>query len=125
MKKIIIVEDDLLLQAEYESFLTKTFGEAISRVVSLPNAERLLTTHQSIQADLIITDLVMDSHKEGIAGIIDIRSVDVNVPIIVISGYAVHLSTAEMFDVDTLVKPVNLEHLSALITKRLGIKPLG
>lgn len=124
MKKIIIVEDDFLLQAEYVSFFKQNFGSDAVRIISLPNADDLLDTQISVQADLIITDLVMDADKEGMAGIVDIRGYSSDIPIIVISGFPYYVETARVFGVDVLLKPVNLLHLSALVTKRLGIVPI-
>jgi len=123
VKKIIIVEDDFLLQAEYVSFFKQNFGSDAVRIISLPSADNLLDTQISVQADLIITDLVMDADKEGMAGIMDIRGYSSDIPIIVISGYPSYVETASVFNVDVLLKPVNLLHLSALVSKHLNITP--
>ena len=125
--KIIIVEDEALLQLEYAQAIGEAFSGA--QIFPLTDSRALAETHRTQGADIILTDLVMDSQHEGIAGLSSIREFDKDVPIIVISGRPDFTSLAEMFDVQkVLLKPVDVRTIIRVIsrvTNRPAAKEIG
>lgn len=113
-KRIIIIEDEFLIQADYEAAIKQDFPSA--EIHSLPDSERLVEFYHRVKPDLIITDLVMESQYEGIKGISEIRSIDPYLPIIVASGHGDFLNLAESFNINgSLQKPINPNQLIAKI----------
>jgi DNA-binding NarL/FixJ family response regulator len=107
---IIIVEDEFLIQADYQQAIDHAFPNAT--IYPLPDSRNLLDTYHRTHPDLIVTDLVMDSENEGISGITEIREIDPRIPIIVASGHAGFSSLAEAFGISLkLQKPVSGEVL--------------
>lgn len=107
---IIIVEDEFLIQADYQQAIDQAFPNAA--IYPLPDSRNLLDTYHRTHPDLIVTDLVMDSENEGISGITEIRKIDPHIPIIVASGHAGFSSLAEAFGISLkLQKPVSGEVL--------------
>lgn len=115
---IIIVEDEFLIQADYQRAITEAYPDA--NIFPLADSSELVATYHRVSPDLIITDLVMDSNHEGISGIQSIRQLDENIPIIVASG-STYLEIADAFDVNLkLQKPVSDTVLVNAIMKVVG-----
>lgn len=115
---IIIVEDEFLIQTDYQRAITDAYPDA--NIFPLPDSSELVATYHRVSPDLIITDLVMDSNHEGISGIQSIRQLDENIPIIVVSG-STYLEIADAFNVDLkLHKPVSDTVMVNAITKVVG-----
>lgn len=117
--KIIIVEDEFLIQADYQHAISDAIPDA--NIYPLPDSRDLLATYQQVRPDLIVTDLVMDSEHEGISGITEIRKIDAKIPIIVASGHAGFSDIAEAFDISLrLQKPVSGHALCKAIQRLLA-----
>lgn len=115
---IIIVEDEFLIQADYQRAIAEVYPDA--NIFPLPDSSELVATYTREAPDLIITDLVMDSNHEGISGIQAIRKRDPDIPIIVASG-STYLEIADAFDVSLkLQKPVSDTVLINAIKKVVG-----
>ena len=80
-KKVLIVEDE----PELLALMGDAFRKADIEVYLAGNGETGLELFDSIQPDLVITDIVMPA-KEGVSLIIDIKRSPFNVPVIAISG---------------------------------------
>ena len=80
-KKVLIVEDE----PELLALLGEAFRKADIEVYLASNGETGLELFDSIQPDLVITDIVMPA-KEGVSLIIDIKRSPFDVPVIAISG---------------------------------------
>lgn len=120
--KIIIVEDEFLIQADYQQAITNAIPGV--SILTLPDSRDLLATYQRVRPDLIVTDLVMDSEDEGISGISKIRKIDDTIPIIVASGHAGFSDLAEAFGINLkLQKPVSGEVLATAIKTLLTPNP--
>lgn len=118
LRAVVIVEDELLLQAQYAQAISSAFPDV--EIYPLVDSAELISTYTRVQPDLIITDLVMDSDNEGIKGITDLRKIDGTIPIIVASGYASFLDIAEAFNISCrLQKPVTDSVLLAAIRQAL------
>lgn len=118
--RIIIVEDEFLIQIDYERAITQAFPNA--QIFPLRDSSDLVSTYHGVAPDLIITDLVMDSSHEGMSGIKAIRDIDSNIPVIVASG-STFLDLADAFNVTLkLQKPVSDSVLVGAIRKAVGIQ---
>ena len=118
---VIIVEDEFLIQAEYQRAITEAYPDA--NIYPLPDSSELVATYHRVSPDIIITDLVMDSKHEGMSGITAIRDVDREIPIVVASG-STFLQIADAFDVTVkLQKPVTGTALVNAIAEVAG--PFG
>ena len=80
-KKVLIVEDE----PELLALMGDAFRKADIEVYLAGNGETGLELFDSIQPDLVITDIVMPA-KEGVSLIIDIKRSPYNVPVVAISG---------------------------------------
>ena len=117
---VIIVEDEFLIQADYQRAITAAYPEA--DIFPLPDSSELIATYHRISPDIIITDLVMDSEHEGMSGIKAIRDIDQEIPIIVASG-STFLEIADAFNVTVkLQKPVSDTALVHAINVAVGAK---
>lgn len=118
---IIIVEDEFLIQADYQRAITETYPDA--NIFPLPDSSELVATYHRMSPDLIITDLVMDSNHEGISGIQLIREINEDIPIIVVSG-STYLEIADAFNVNLkLHKPISDTVLINAIKKVVDTSP--
>ena len=117
---IVIVEDEMLLHAEYERVIGQAFSGSVFH--TLTTSEGLVETAKQVNPDLVITDLVMDSTHEGISGISRLREYDPQIPIIVVSGHGDFMEIADAFRIDgRLQKPINDNQLIEAINNVLGV----
>lgn len=117
---IVIVEDEMLLHAEYERVIGGAFSGSV--FYTLTSSQGLVETAKQVKPDLVITDLVMDSTHEGISGISRLREYDPQIPIIVVSGHSDFLEIADAFRIDgRLQKPINDNQLIEAINNVLGV----
>lgn len=121
--RIIIIEDEWAIATDYERALKSAFSDV--ECVLLPDAQKAAQTHQELSADLIITDLIMDSKHEGAYGVHSIRQFDPDVPILIISGHPKMAEFADPFSTSKfLVKPVDTTILVSTVSKMLNVQPL-
>jgi len=113
-KKVLIVEDDLILNLLYEGFLERlgfdTEGELVYGKTAVEAAKRL-------DPDLIVMDIALEGDMDGIQAMQEIRKFS-EVPVIYITGNSdlYNLERAkETGYLDFLMKPINFEDLKKSI----------
>ncbi|MEO9884342.1 MAG: response regulator [Balneola sp.] len=109
-KTVMIVEDDLILNLLYESYLEKlgygAEGELVYGKTAIEVAKR-------IKPDLILMDISLEGDMDGIDAMLEIRKFS-NVPVIYITGNSdpYHVERAkETKYLDYLVKPIEFDVL--------------
>lgn len=115
-KKVIIVEDDLILNLLYESYLERlgfeTEGELVYGKTAIEAAKKL-------DPDLIIMDISLEGEIDGIDAMLEIRKFS-DVPVIYITGNSdsYHLERAGKTDyLDYLTKPIEFDDLKNAVKK--------
>lgn len=113
MFKILVVEDDISLSDSIKVFLTKKGFNVFCSY----SAKYALKELEEYQVDLIITDIMMP-YMDGIEFIKEVRKMNINCPILIISAKdqfldkkAGFLSGAD----DYMVKPIDLNELELRI----------
>jgi len=113
-KKVLIVEDDLILNLLYESYLERlgfeTEGELVYGKTAIDAAEEL-------DPDLIIMDIFLEGDIDGIDAMLEIRKFS-DVPVIYITGNSdpYHVNRAKETDyLEYLTKPIEFDHLKEAI----------
>lgn len=115
-KRVIIVEDDLILNLLYESYLERlgfeTQGELVYGKTAIEAAKK-------IEPDLILMDISLEGEIDGIDAMLEIRKFS-DVPVIYITGNSdpVHKQRAEKTDyLDYLTKPIEFDDLKKSVEK--------
>lgn len=109
-KKVFIVEDDLILNLLYESYMEKLGFETTGELVYGKTAVELARKNKP---DLILMDIALEGEMDGIEAMREIRSFS-DVPVIYITGNsdARHRERAdETGYLDYLIKPIEYEDL--------------
>lgn len=119
-KKVIIVEDDLILNLLYESYLERlgfqTEGELVYGKTAIETAKK-------INPDLIVMDISLEGEIDGIDAMLEIRKFS-DVPVIYITGNSdtYHVERAEETNyLDYLTKPIEFDDLKKSIEKHFTI----
>lgn len=115
-KTVMIVEDDLILNLLYESYLEKLGYDAEGELVYGKTA---IEVAKKIQPDLILMDISLEGEIDGIEAMKRIREFS-DVPVIYITGNSdpYHVQRAkETGYVDYLVKPIEFKDLKESIEK--------
>jgi len=124
MKHILIVDDDPAILHLFEQFLQK---KEFSTACATDGFDAVLSMEEQTP-DLIITDIIMDG-MDGLALIREVRSRDVHIPVIAISGGQCVLSVdfeerAERSGANEFMeKPVELKELLESIQALLDENP--
>jgi DNA-binding response OmpR family regulator len=115
-KKVLIVEDDLILNLLYESYLERlgfdTEGELVYGKTAIEAAK-------NINPDLIIMDISLEGDIDGIEAMLEIRKFS-EVPVIYITGNSdpYHVERAKKTNyLDYLTKPIEFDDLKLSIDK--------
>lgn len=119
-KKVIIVEDDLILNLLYESYLERLGFETEGELVYGKTA---IETAQKIDPDLIIMDISLEGEIDGIDAMLKIREFS-DVPVIYITGNSdpYHVKRAEETNyLDYLTKPIEFEDLKKSVKKHFSL----
>ena len=118
-KKVIIVEDDLILNLLYESYLERlgfeTEGELVYGKTAIEKAKE-------IDPDLIVMDISLEGEIDGIDAMKKVREFS-DVPVIYITGNSdpYHVERAEETDyLDYLTKPIEFEDLKKAVQKHFS-----
>jgi CheY-like chemotaxis protein len=113
-KKVIIVEDDLILNLLYESYLERlgfnTEGELVYGKTAIDIAKKL-------NPDLILMDIFLEGDIDGIDAMHEIRKFS-EVPVIYITGNSdpYHVNRAEETNyLAYLTKPIEFENLKEAV----------
>ncbi|MEP5047689.1 MAG: response regulator [Balneola sp.] len=115
-KTVMIVEDDLILNLLYESYLEKlgygAEGELVYGKTAIEIAKR-------IKPDLILMDISLEGEMDGIDAMLEIRKFS-DVPVIYITGNSdpYHVERAKETNyLDYLVKPIEFDVLKESLVK--------
>lgn len=118
-KTVMIVEDDLILNLLYESYLEKlgyfAEGELVYGKTAIEVAKR-------IKPDLILMDISLEGDMDGIEAMLEIRKFS-DVPVIYITGNSdpYHIQRAKETNyIDYLVKPIEFNDLRDSIDKNFS-----
>lgn len=113
MHKILVIDDDI----QFNSMVCLILQDAGYEVRTAHDGAEGVKLFLQTRPDLVMTDMYMPE-KEGIETIMEIRQVDKEVKILVVSGGYPHMSmtemftTAEMLGADAaLSKPFTLNNL--------------
>lgn len=115
-KTVIIVEDDLILNLLYESYLERLGFETKGELV---HGKTAIEMAQKISPDLIVMDITLDGEIDGIEAMLKIRAFP-DVPVIYITGNSdlYHVERAkETNPLHYLTKPIEFEDLQKSIDK--------
>lgn len=119
-KKVIIVEDDLILNLLYENYLERlgfeTEGELVYGKTAIEIAKK-------IKPDLIVMDISLEGEIDGIEAMLQIREFS-DVPVIYITGNSdpYHVERAKDTNpLDYLTKPIEFEDLKKSVKKYFTI----
>ncbi len=115
-KTVMIVEDDLILNLLYESYLEKLGYDAEGELVYGKTA---IEVAQKIKPDLILMDISLEGEIDGITAMKEIRKFS-DVPVIYITGNSDphHVQRAKETDyLDYLVKPIEFNDLKESIER--------
>ena len=115
-KTVMIVEDDLILNLLYESYLEKLGYDAEGELVYGKTA---IEVARRISPDLILMDISLEGDMDGIDAMKEIRNFS-DVPVIYITGNSdpYHVQRAKETNyVDYLVKPIEFSDIKASIER--------
>jgi CheY-like chemotaxis protein len=115
-KTVMIVEDDLILNLLYESYLEKLGYDSEGELVYGKTA---IEVAQKIKPDLILMDISLEGEIDGITAMKEIRKFS-DVPVIYITGNSAphHVQRAkETGYLDYLVKPIEFNDLRESIDR--------
>lgn len=118
-KTVIIVEDDLILNLLYESYLERLGFQTEGELVYGKTA---IETARKIEPDLVIMDISLEGEIDGIDAMLEIRKFS-DVPVIYITGNSdpYHLKRAEETDyLDYLAKPIEFDDLKNAVHKHFA-----
>lgn len=109
-KKVLIVEDDLILNLLYENYMEKLGFDTEGELVYGKTA---IDTVRKVEPDLILMDIALEGDMDGIEAMTEIRKFS-DVPVIYITGNSdsSHRKRAETTNyTDYLTKPIEFEEL--------------
>ncbi len=115
----MIVEDDLILNLLYESYLEKLGYDAEGELVYGKTA---IEVARRINPDLILMDISLEGEMDGIDAMKEIRKFS-DVPVIYITGNSdpYHVQQAKETDyLDYLVKPIEFNDLKDSLERNFG-----
>lgn len=116
MKKVLIVEDDMIIAMVLERMIVKLNYAVLDKVI---NGEEAVSCALQHEPDLILMDIQLKDGTDGITAMEEIRESS-DVPVIYITGnsdqYYMNRAKATNF-VDYLVKPIQMSDLEESISK--------
>lgn len=116
--KVLYVEDDLVHREELADYLSRRVG----RLYLAENGEQGYKKFQSLNPDLIITDLRMPK-LSGVELAKKIRTVNKTVPIIILTALSdkeTILDAVKVGILDYVLKPVDVKALMEVVDKAVG-----
>ena len=120
-RKVIIVEDDLILNLLYESYLERLGFDTEGELVYGKTA---IETAQKIEPDLIVMDISLEGDIDGVEAMLKIREFS-DVPVIYITGNSdpYHVERAKKTNyLDYLTKPIEFDDLKKSVRKHFSSK---
>lgn len=118
-KTVMIVEDDLILNLLYESYLEKLGYDAEGELVYGKTA---IEVARRISPDLILMDISLEGDMDGIEAMKEIRKFS-KVPVIYITGNSdpYHVQRAKETNyIDYLVKPIEFNDIKESIERNFN-----
>ncbi|MEX0823331.1 MAG: response regulator [Balneolaceae bacterium] len=109
-KKVIIVEDDLILNLLYENYMERLGFDTEGEIVYGKTA---VDVTKKLDPDLILMDIFLEGSIDGIDAMMEIREFS-TVPVIYITGNSdpAHRERAKKTNyTDYIIKPVEFEEL--------------
>ncbi|MEL7832381.1 response regulator [Fodinibius sp. Rm-B-1B1-1] len=115
-KKVLIVEDDMIISMVLERMIKKLGHQVVKKVIAGQDA---IDSFFELEPDLILMDIQLKDDVDGITAMQKIREEsDVNVIYITGNSDQYNLERAEKTNfVDYLVKPIQMSHLKKSINK--------
>ncbi|MGD8748805.1 MAG: response regulator [Balneolaceae bacterium] len=115
-KKVLIVEDDMIISMVLERMILKLGHNVINKVITGRDA---IDSALNLSPDLILMDIQLKDDIDGITAMQEIRKKsDVHVIYITGNSDQYNLSRAKETNfVDYLVKPIQMSHLKKSISK--------
>lgn len=115
-KKVLIVEDDMIISMVLERMILKLGHKVINKVITGQGA---IDSARDMNPDLILMDIQLKDDVDGISAMQQIReNSDVHVIYITGNSDQYNLSRAKETNfVDYLVKPIQMSHLKKSISK--------
>ena len=115
-KKVLIVEDDMIISMVLERMILKLGHKVINKVITGQGA---IDSARDMNPDLILMDIQLKDNIDGISAMQKIREgSDVHVIYITGNSDQYNLSRAKKTNfVDYLVKPIQMSHLKKSISK--------
>lgn len=121
-KKVLIVEDDMIISMVLERMIRKLQHEVIDKVITGQGA---INSYKDLEPDLILMDIQLKDDIDGITAMQEIRKYSSDVPVIYITGNSDQYNLSRARDtnfVDYLVKPIQMSHLKNSIHKAFNNK---
>lgn len=116
MAKILVVDDS----PEFLDVVKDILDHVGHEVFCALNASQALSTLESQNIDLLITDMVMPDHESS-EFITEIKLKEPKLPLIVVSGYPNYLREADLLKVDKIIsKPFKMNEIIDTVTELLN-----
>ncbi|QOG11655.1 response regulator [Arcobacter sp. FWKO B] len=112
--KLLIVEDG----EDIIKIMDNTFKSLVKEIYLAYNPKDGLELYHKVQPDIILTDIRMPRAHDGNDFIKNIRELNKNIPIIVVSAYSHDLANKELVNF-VMDKPIDFEKLIHLIDEAL------
>jgi two-component system, NtrC family, nitrogen regulation response regulator NtrX len=119
MSKILLIDDD----ADFRLLFERKFTDLGHEVFTAADGVRGLQIVMDTPVDLILLDLNMP-HRGGVETLRFIRSVNPNVPVIILTGLMDEAAQAQIKDwsvKNIIYKPIRIRELATTVEKALGI----
>lgn len=119
MKRLLIVDDDARLRRVLQILARKLGLDGVPAA----GADEALASFRAERSDLIVTDLKMPG-KDGIEFLRELREIDMEVPVVVLTGHATVGTAVEAMKlgaVDYLQKPFDNDALEMVIRRALDL----
>jgi len=116
LKKILIVEDELIISKMYERLLTREGHEVVGRTTNLNDSRVQFDIHQP---EIILLDLTLKNGEDGFQLAKELRKKGNQTPIIFTSGDSRKETVLKLSKIEHstfLSKPINMEELYNVIS---------
>lgn len=120
-KKVLIVEDDLILNLLYESYFERLGFDTEGELVYGKTAIEMTKKYNP---DLIVMDITLEGELNGIDAMLEIRKFS-DVPVIYITGNSDPKHVERAWETDYLeymTKPIEYEDLKGAIEKHFDLE---
>jgi two-component system response regulator AtoC len=119
MKRLLVLDDDARLRRVLQILARKLGLDCVTAA----DADEALASFRAERSDAVITDLKMPG-KDGVAFLRELRTVDAEVPVIVLTAHGTVATAVEAMKlgaVDYLQKPFDVDALALVIRRALEV----